>query len=169
MSVEVKVVILAGGLGTRLSEETEVRPKPMVEIGGHPIIWHIMKHYLHHGLDEFVVALGYKGEEIKRYFLDYYHLRNSLTIDLARGRVEQHEAEREDWRVHLIDTGPSTDTGGRIKRLRRWLGKDVYDDRVRVTGAGNVLPLIWVYGNNPGSSRFSVDTEPSGCSCTTMR
>ncbi len=121
-----RVAILAGGLGTRLQEETGVKPKPMVEIGGQPVLWHIMNLFARFGHKEFVVALGYKGEVIKRYFLDYYNVRNSLTIDLARGIVEPHEDEREDWRVHLIDTGPSTDTGGRVKRLRRWLGNETF-------------------------------------------
>jgi len=116
-----KVVILAGGLGTRLAEETEVKPKPMVEIGGQPIIWHIMNHYAHYGFKEFFIALGYKGEIIKRYFLDYYNLKNSMTIDLSSGKVQVHERECDDWIVHLIDTGNETNTGGRLKRLEAWL------------------------------------------------
>src|SRR5579871_5744496 len=98
-----KVVILAGGRGTRLAEETEIKPKPMVEIGGRPILWHIMKHYAHHGMNEFLVALGYRGEYIKRFFLDYFALNGSMTVDLAGGRVRPHERECEDWTVHLID------------------------------------------------------------------
>ena len=116
-----KVVILAGGLGTRLAEETEVKPKPMVEVGGHPILWHIMKHYAHHGFKEFFVALGYKGEAIKRYFLDYYSLNGSITIDLASGEVRTGERECEDWVVHLKNTGQRTLTGGRVRRLRPWV------------------------------------------------
>lgn len=116
-----KVVILAGGLGTRLAEETEVKPKPMVEIGGQPIIWHIMNHYAHYGFKEFFIALGYKGETIKRYFLDYYNLKGSMTIDLSSGKVQVHERECDDWIVHLIDTGNETNTGGRLKRLEAWL------------------------------------------------
>lgn len=115
------VVILAGGLGTRLSEETEVRPKPMVEIGGHPIIWHIMKHYAGHGFRDFVVPLGYRGEEIKRFFLDYNRLRADVTVDLATGRSNFLEGAPEDWKVHLIDTGIKTNTGARVKRLQPWL------------------------------------------------
>src|SRR5258706_5009192 len=121
-----KVVILAGGLGSRLAEETEMKPKPMVEIGGRPILWHIMKHYAHHGIDEFVIALGYKGEEIKRYFLDYYSLNGSMTINLVDGKVETHDRECEDWVIHLVDTGLQTLTGGRIKRLAPLLGNESF-------------------------------------------
>ena len=116
-----RVVILAGGLGTRLTEETEVKPKPMIEIGGKPILWHIMKHYAHYGFDEFFVALGYKGEVIKRYFLDYYALGASMTVQLSSGTVEVHEQERDKWAVHLLDTGFDVMTGGRVKRLEPWL------------------------------------------------
>ncbi len=116
-----KVVILAGGFGTRFQEETGVKPKPMVEIGGRPILWHIMQHYAHHGFREFFVALGYKGEMIKRYFHDFYALGNSMTVHLASGRVEVHGQRSEDWIVHLIDTGFNAMTGGRLKRLESWL------------------------------------------------
>jgi glucose-1-phosphate cytidylyltransferase len=116
-----KVVILAGGLGTRLAEETEIKPKPMVEIGSHPIIWHIMKHYVHHGFSEFVVATGYKGDYLKRYFLDYRRLQGSVTVDLATGQSSFHEAEQEPWTVHLIDTGLDANTGARVKFLQPWL------------------------------------------------
>lgn len=116
-----KVVILAGGFGTRLAEETEVRPKPMVEIGGRPILWHIMKHYAHYDFNEFFIALGYKGQVIKRYFVDYHELNSNLTVCLADGTVSVHDGEREDWVVHLIDTGLHTLTGGRVKRLEPWL------------------------------------------------
>ena len=112
-----KVVILSGGLGTRLAEETEVKPKPMVEIGGRPILWHIMKHYDHFGVREFCIALGYKGEIIKRYFLDYNRLNGSMTIDLSTGKVETRDHNGENWIVHLVDTGLHTHTGGRVKRL----------------------------------------------------
>jgi len=112
-----KVVILAGGRGTRLAEETEVRPKPMVEIGGRPILWHILKHFGHYGYREFVVALGYRGEDIKRYFLDRRRLSGDMTLELTNGKLERHGGEAEDWTVHLIDTGRDTLTGGRVKRL----------------------------------------------------
>lgn len=119
-----KVVILCGGLGTRLREETEIKPKPMVEIGGRPILWHIMHHYAAHGFTEFVLALGYRGDVIKRYFLEYHQLRGDLTVDLRNGRVTAHDGEREDWTVHLVDTGASTETGGRVKRLAPWIGRE---------------------------------------------
>ena len=121
-----KVVILAGGLGTRLSEETVVKPKPMVEIGGHPILWHIMKHYAHHGFKEFYVALGYRGEAVKRFFLDYVNLSGSMTINLSCGRVETRDQECEDWVIHLVDTGLETQTGGRIKRLEPHLRSETF-------------------------------------------
>lgn len=117
MSSSIKTVILAGGLGTRLSEETVLRPKPMVEIGGQPILWHIMKIYEAAGLDEFVVALGYKGEMVKEYFLRYHAMRADFSLDLATGGVRYHDREPECWRVHMMDTGAHTQTGGRIKRL----------------------------------------------------
>ncbi len=121
-----KVAILAGGQGTRLAEETAVRPKPMVEIGGRPILWHIMKHYTHYGFTEFVIALGYKGECIKRYFLDYAALEADLTIDLRTRAVRYHQAECSDWVVDLIDTGESTGTGGRIRRLKPHIGDGTF-------------------------------------------
>lgn len=122
-----KVVILAGGLGTRLAEETEVTPKPMVEIGGKPILWHILKHYAHYGAKEFFVALGYKGDIIKRYFRDYFSLNGDMTIDAAKGDVRVHERrECDDWVLHLVDTGQQTNTGGRVKRLERFLSDGTF-------------------------------------------
>jgi glucose-1-phosphate cytidylyltransferase len=117
----VNVVILAGGLGTRLAEETEVQPKPMIEIGDRPILWHILKHYAHHGFQDFFVALGYRGEVIKRYFLDYASLRGSIRVDLAQGSATPYEPQREDWALHLVETGAATNTGGRVKRLQAGL------------------------------------------------
>ena len=121
-----KAVILAGGLGTRLSEETVVRPKPMVEIGGKPILWHIMKHFAHHGCDEFFVALGYMGDFIKSYFLDRYNLSGNLTIDFGRGMVQRAAQDSEDWKVNLIETGLHSMTGGRLRRLRDWLDGETF-------------------------------------------
>lgn len=117
----IKTIILAGGLGTRLSEETAIRPKPLVEIGGKPILWHIMNIYAASGFTEFVLALGYKGEEIKKYFLDFYMLNNDLSIDLGSGRTKPYthnSGQQPSWQVHLIDTGAATETGGRVKRLQ---------------------------------------------------
>lgn len=119
-----KVGILAGGYGTRLAEETEVRPKPMVEIGGMPILWHIMKHYHQYGHREFAIALGYKGDYIKRWFTDYFTLNGSMSLDGATGKTERHGVNAPDWAVHLVETGHSTLTGGRIKRLKDWLGDE---------------------------------------------
>jgi glucose-1-phosphate cytidylyltransferase len=112
-----KAVILAGGLGSRLMEETELRPKPMVEIGGRPLLWHILKHYSHFGLREFVIALGYRGDLIKRYFADTIGLDGSLTVHTRARRLEPHDQAAEDWIVRLIETGSETITGGRLKRL----------------------------------------------------
>lgn len=120
------VVILCGGLGTRLSEETAVKPKPMVEIGGQPILWHIMKIYSAHRFGEFVVALGYKGEEIKDYFVNYRHRSHSLTVRLPDGRVDVHGAGCEDWTVHLLDTGLATNTGGRIRQAAEFIGRKTF-------------------------------------------
>lgn len=121
-----KVAILAGGYGTRLSEETEIRPKPMVEIGGRPILWHIMMHYSHYGFNEFAVALGYKGDYIKRWFKDFSGLEGSITVHTKNGLVENHSAQVTDWKVNLIETGQSTLTGGRIKRLGPWIGDQTF-------------------------------------------
>jgi glucose-1-phosphate cytidylyltransferase len=121
-----KVAILAGGVGSRISEETEVKPKPMVEIGGRPILWHIMKIYAHYGHDDFVVALGYKGEVIKRYMLDYASLHSDLRVELGQGRVSRNGNGHEDWTVDLVDTGHDTATGGRIKRLEPHLSDGTF-------------------------------------------
>jgi glucose-1-phosphate cytidylyltransferase len=117
-----KVGILAGGVGTRLVEETEIKPKPMVEIGGRPILWHVMRHYAHYGFKDFVIALGYKGEIIKKYMVDYASLNSNLTVNMKTGHVDIHDGFRPDWRVELVDTGIATLTGGRIKRLAPYLG-----------------------------------------------
>jgi glucose-1-phosphate cytidylyltransferase len=119
-----KVIILAGGFGSRIAEETLHRPKPMVEIGGRPILWHIMNIFGAQGVDEFIIALGYKGETIKQYFLNYHALNSDLTLDLGSGDCTVRNRERPDWRVHLVDTVLTTQTGGRVKRLREWLGED---------------------------------------------
>ena len=119
-----KAVILAGGLGTRLSEETAVRPKPMVEIGGHPILWHIMKIYSYHGINDFVICCGYKGYVIKEYFANYFLHTSDVTFDMAHNTMEVHTRHAEPWRVTLIDTGDTTMTGGRLKRVSRYVQDD---------------------------------------------
>lgn len=119
-----KAVILAGGRGSRLSEETVGRPKPMVEIGGKPILWHLMHIYSSQGIDEFVIALGYRGEAIKEYFLHFFALNNDFTVDLATGDTTIHHGRQKKWKVHLVDTGLATATGGRLKRVQSWLGGD---------------------------------------------
>lgn len=119
-----KAVILAGGLGTRLAEETSVRPKPMVEIGGRPILWHIMKIYSAHGINDFVVCLGYKGYVIKEYFANYFLHMSDVTFDMTKNSMEVHQNSAEPWRVTLVDTGEETLTGGRLKRARDYIGDE---------------------------------------------
>ena len=121
-----KVVILAGGLGTRLSEETDVRPKPMVEIGGKPILWHIMKIYSHYGFNEFVVCCGYKGYVIKEYCANYFLHQTDVTFDLANNKMEVHNSGSENWKVTLVDTGINTNTAGRIKRIQKYVGNEPF-------------------------------------------
>ena len=121
-----KAVILAGGLGTRLSEETDIKPKPMVEIGGMPILWHIMKSYSEYGINEFIVCLGYKGYVIKEFFVNYYMHRTNLCIDLASNTVETLATKAEPWKITLIDTGNETMTGGRIKRIKPYVGDETF-------------------------------------------
>ena len=122
MAENIKTVILAGGIGSRLSEETDVRPKPMVAIGGRPILWHILKIYGHHGLTDFTICLGYKGYVIKEYFANYVLHNSDVTLDLAENRIAFHGNEAEPWRVTLIDTGNDTMTGGRLKRVAGHVG-----------------------------------------------
>lgn len=119
-----KAVILAGGLGTRLSEETAVRPKPMVEIGGRPVLWHIMKIYSAHGVRDFIICLGYKGYMIKEYFANYFLHMSDVTFDIAANRMEVHQASAEPWRVTLVDTGDNTMTGGRLRRVKDYLADE---------------------------------------------
>jgi glucose-1-phosphate cytidylyltransferase len=169
----VKVVILAGGLGTRLAEETDVRPKPMVEVGHRPILWHIMKHYSQAGFNEFVVALGYKGETIKRFFADYLTIDGDITVDIGAGQVTRHRAAAEDWTVHLVDTGYSTNTGGRIKRLAPWLDDErfmlTYGDGVGTVDIRGLLAqhqassqLVTLTAVRPPSRFGGLDIHPDG-------
>jgi glucose-1-phosphate cytidylyltransferase len=122
----VKAVILAGGLGTRIAEETTVRPKPMVEIGGKPILWHIMKIYSHYGINDFIICLGYKGYVIKEYFANYFLHMSDVTFDMVSNKMDVHQNSAEPWRVTLVDTGDKTMTGGRLKRVRKYLGDEVF-------------------------------------------
>ncbi|EXI74324.1 MAG TPA: glucose-1-phosphate cytidylyltransferase [Candidatus Accumulibacter phosphatis] len=133
-----KAVILAGGAGTRLAEETTVRPKPMIEIGGKPILWHIMKIYSSHGINDFVICLGYRGYVIKEYFANYFLHMSDVTLDLANNRIEVHERHAEPWRVTLIDTGDSTQTGGRLRRVRSHLDNDELFCFTYGDGVGNI-------------------------------
>lgn len=121
-----KVVLLAGGLGTRLMEETEARPKPMVEIGGKPILWHIMKIYEAYGYNDFIICLGYKGQVIKEYFLNYYLYNSDVTIELEKNKVDVHFSNSESFKVTLVDTGLHTNTAGRIKRIQKYIGNETF-------------------------------------------
>lgn len=121
-----KVVLLAGGFGTRLSEETDIKPKPMVEIGGKPILWHIMKIYAHYGYNEFVILLGYKGYYIKEYFANYFMHQSDITIDLQNNKIEVHNNTSESWKVTLLDTGLHSMTGGRVKRAQDFIGNEPF-------------------------------------------
>jgi len=157
-----KVVILAGGLGSRLSEETQLRPKPMVEIGGRPILWHIMKIYAAHGLKDFIVCLGFKGYVIKEYFANYILHRSNVTFDLAKNSMELHDCRAEDWRVTLVDTGAATETGGRIKRVSDYLNEDTfcltYGDGV---GDVNIARLLQFH-NEDGCLATVTAIQPPG-------
>jgi glucose-1-phosphate cytidylyltransferase len=121
-----KAVILAGGLGTRISEESHLKPKPMIEVGGKPIIWHIMKIYSHYGINDFVICLGYKGYVIKEYFANYFLHLSDVTFDMAENRMHIHQRHAEPWRVTLVDTGENTSTGGRLKRVRDYIGDETF-------------------------------------------
>lgn len=147
-----KVVILAGGLGTRLSEETDIRPKPMVEIGGRPIIWHIMKIYSLHGFNEFVVCLGYRGFFIKEYFANYFLHQTDLTIDLGTNQIEYHRSESENWKITLVDTGKDSMTGGRIGRIRPYIGNEpfmlTYGDGVADIDIGKLVAFHRSHGRH---------------------
>jgi glucose-1-phosphate cytidylyltransferase len=146
-----KTVILAGGLGSRLGEETAVRPKPMVEIGGKPILWHIMKIYSHHGLNDFIICLGYKGYMIKEYFSNYFLHMSDVTIDLAKNAMEFHRNYAEPWRVTLVDTGADAMTGGRLKAVRSYLNEDeafcfTYGDGVADIDVGALVDFHVAHG-----------------------
>jgi glucose-1-phosphate cytidylyltransferase len=156
-----KVVLLAGGLGTRISEESVLRPKPMIEIGGRPILWHIMKIYLAHGLRDFVICCGYKGYLIKEYFANYALHMSDVTIDMEKDSIEVHQRKAEPWRITLVDTGETTLTGGRLKRIAEYLDGDfcmTYGDGV---GSINVTELI-AFHRRHGKLATMTATQPPG-------
>ena len=145
-----KAVILAGGLGTRISEETHLKPKPMIDIGGKPILWHIMKIYSHYGVNDFIVCLGYKGYVVKEYFANYFLHNSDVTFDLVNNRVETHRHASEPWRVTLVDTGENTQTGGRLKRVHQYVGDEdfclTYGDGVSDVDVGKSIAAHRAYG-----------------------
>ena len=157
-----KVVILAGGFGTRISEESDLKPKPMIEIGGKPILWHIMKIYSHYGFNDFIICCGYKGYVIKDYFHHYYLHQTDITIDLRKNEIEYHDSSSEPWRVTLVDTGLNTMTGGRIKRIQRFVGDEpfmlTYGDGVSDV---NIKSLLEFHKQNKRLATLTA-VQPSG-------
>jgi glucose-1-phosphate cytidylyltransferase len=158
----VKVVLLAGGYGTRLSEETELRPKPMVEIGGRPILWHIMKIYSYWGFNEFIILTGYKSHIIKDYFINYYTRYSDITIDMNSNAVEIHQHRNEPWKVTMLYTGPDTMTGGRLLRAREFLGKErfmlTYGDGVSDVN----IPALLAFHEKSGKHVTLTSVRPAG-------
>ncbi|MBC7428123.1 MAG: glucose-1-phosphate cytidylyltransferase [Bacteriovorax sp.] len=157
-----KVIILAGGYGTRISEESDIKPKPMIEIGGKPILWHIMKHYSHYGFNEFVILLGYKSYVIKEYFANYYLHNSDVTINTANQKMEVHNNTSEDWKITLIDTGLDTMTGGRVKRAAKYIGDEpfflTYGD-----GVSNVnLKELLSFHKSHGKKVTMTSIQPEG-------
>jgi glucose-1-phosphate cytidylyltransferase len=157
-----KVLILAGGLGSRLSEETVLKPKPMVEIGGKPILWHIMKIYSYYGFNEFVILCGYKGYMIKEYFANYYMHMADMTIDMENNSIDYHSIHAEPWKVTLIDTGTDTMTGGRIRRVKKYVGDEpfmlTYGDGVADINISNLL----AFHKNHGKLITMTSVQPEG-------
>lgn len=157
-----KVVILAGGLGTRISEETSTKPKPMIEIGNRPIIWHIMKTYSHYGLKDFIICLGHKGYVIKEYFANYFLHSSDITVSLDSGDIKIHQKRSEDWKVTLVETGEGTMTGGRLKRVKKYIGDDdfcfTYGDGVSDL---NITNLIKFHKDHAALATVTA-TQPAG-------
>lgn len=157
-----KVVLLAGGFGTRLSEETDIKPKPMVEIGGKPILWHIMKLYSHYGFNDFIVCLGYKGYVIKEYFANYFLHMADVTFDMSNNTMTVHQKKAEPWKVTLVDTGANTMTGGRIKRVKEYVGNETfmvtYGDGLSDQNLGELLK----FHKSRGSVGTMTTVQPSG-------
>lgn len=156
-----KVVILAGGLGTRISEESHLKPKPMIEIGEKPILWHIMKEYSHYGFNEFIICLGYKQHVVKEYFADYYLYASDVTFDLTENSCQIHNNHSEPWKVTLVDTGLRTMTGGRIKRIRNYVGNEsfmlTYGDGVSDVNISDLLKFHKEHGRTGTITAISVD------------
>ena len=162
LRVFMKVVLLAGGMGSRISEETQVRPKPMVEIGGKLLLWHIMKIYSSHGLNDFVVCLGYKGYLIKEYFANYFLHMSDVTFDIAKNKMEVHQHTAEPWKITLVDTGENTMTGGRLKKIKKYLDKEdfcfTYGD-----GLANVdIRQLIAFHKKQGTLATLTATKPPG-------
>jgi len=157
-----KAVILAGGLGTRISEESGVRPKPMVEIGGRPVLWHILKIYSSHGINDFVICLGYKGYLIKEYFANYFLHMSDVTFDMARNQMQVHHQHAEPWQVTLVDTGEATQTGGRLKRVRSYVGDEefcfTYGDGLSDVNVGELVK----FHRNSGTIATLTAAQPPG-------
>ena len=157
-----KAVILAGGLGTRISEETTLKPKPMVEIGGRPILWHIMKIYSSHGINDFIICCGYKGYVIKEYFANYFLHMSDVTFDMLQNKMEVHQNNAEPWRVTLVDTGDQTMTGGRLGRVREYVGKEdfcfTYGDGVSDVNIGELI----AYHKKMGMKATLTAVQPPG-------
>lgn len=176
-----KVVILAGGMGTRISEESHLKPKPMITIGDQPILWHVMKYYSHFGFNDFIICCGYKGHIIKEYFADYYLYRSDVTFDFsAENRMTVHENVAEPWRVTLVDTGLNTQTGGRIKRVQKYIGDEpfllTYGDGVSNVDLNALLrqhqtsgKLVTLTGVQPGSRYGVLDLDETGVTVSGFR
>ncbi len=160
--MKMKVVLMAGGFGTRLSEETGLKPKPMVEIGGKPILWHIMKIYSHYGYNDFIICLGYMGYYIKEYFANYFLHQTDVTIDLSKNQMEYHSSKAEPWRITLVDTGLQTQIGGRIKRIQKYVGQETfmltYGD-----GVGDInIPALVEFHKSKGKYACHTVVQPPG-------
>ena len=157
-----KAVILAGGYGTRISEETQTKPKPLIEIGGRPILWHIMKTYSHYGINDFIICCGYKGYKIKEYFANYFSHNSDITVDLKNNHVEVHQNPSEPWKVTLVDTGLDTMTGGRLKRVEKYVGNETfcftYGDGVSDV---NISELVEYHQKNKKSATVT-SVQPPG-------
>ncbi len=162
MNSATKAVILAGGLGTRISEETHLKPKPMIEIGGHPILWHVMKIYSSHGINDFIICAGYRGYVIKEYFANYFLHNSDVTFDMTRNQMEIHQRRTEPWRVTIVDTGEATMTGGRLRRVKEYIGSETfcftYGD-----GVGNVdITASIAFHKAQGTKATLTGVQPPG-------